>query len=192
MKQDILDIIFTLKIRNISSVKYSPEGDQLLILDSPTLTIINPYNYETLMSFSVTLTNITDMQCYRSNYVVRNENYLWMFDNEGNKLVEKKVLLYDLCSKNSILYCDGRKLRLYEPTDQTYHNDWEMDLAHVLEEHEKVTTIKVIEYYGIVLLGTSDGNMVEMLWPIPEEPSTYKYKASNSAIIGIKVAESYR
>lgn len=72
LKQDTLDIIYTMKIRNISSVKYSPEGDRLLILDNPNLSIINPYNYETLLSFPVTLTNVMEMQCHRNTYLLRN------------------------------------------------------------------------------------------------------------------------
>jgi hypothetical protein len=72
LKQDTLDIIYTMKIRNISSVKYSPEGDRLLILDNPNLSIINPYNYETLLNFPVTLTNVMEMQCHRNTYLLRN------------------------------------------------------------------------------------------------------------------------
>lgn len=50
----------------------------------------------------------------------------------------------------------------------------------------------MVEYYGIILIGTSEGNIIEMLWPLPEDPSTYKCKVSNSPVLSIKVAESYK
>lgn len=132
LKQDAIDIIYTLKVRNISSVRYSPQGDRLLILDTPTLTIINPYSYETLMSFQVALSNISDMQCYRDVYVVRNDNYLWQFSSTGTKLVEKKVLMYDMYGEANIVYCDGRRLKMYEPVGEAFQNDREVDMEMFL------------------------------------------------------------
>lgn len=52
--------------------------------------------------------------------------------------------------------------------------------------------MKIVEYYGLVFLGTSEGNVIEMLWPISEEPSTYRCKISNSPVLSIRIAESYR
>lgn len=67
-----METIYTLKIRNISCVKYSPSGTHLLICDLPQITLINPYNYETYMIFQVTLSGVYEAQFIRTGYAIRN------------------------------------------------------------------------------------------------------------------------
>lgn len=59
LKHDKPDIIFTLKIRNISSAKYSPEGNRLVLCDFPNVYVLCPYSFKTLLTFQTSLPGVS-------------------------------------------------------------------------------------------------------------------------------------
>lgn len=47
--------------------------------------------------------------------------------------------------------------------------------------------MRVVEFFGLVLLGTSEGYVIEMFWPTQQEPASFRYKVSNHAVIWIRL-----
>lgn len=83
------------------------------------------------------------------------------------------------------MFSEGNSLHVCVRSGEAIESDERVEL--VLEENEKITVIKLVDMLGIILVATSKGNLLELMYPLPEEKrdSFYKYKAAESSIVDL-------